>query len=289
MQVQTVTKSAGLTKEVLGKCPVCGTGNIIIHHGNFMCTNHFINADGHPRCSFSLPYDYRGGNITKAIVKELIENGETRYLRMTSHKGSPYLCKLKVIPNKGIVPTYKKLTLNVHCPVCGGMMTSTNRSYCCENKLKKESSCEYEVRHYIANRFIRPEELVNTLKGGTDILDGFRSKTGNFSGYLDMDDEDFHISVNSRVGECPSCGGDMLVGPNGFNCSNYKNGCTFKISREYDGHLLTVAEVRILLVNREVVISGSDAFANIISDRLTIDKIDDGYTINKNRFVSPEE
>lgn len=288
MQVQTQPKCAEPRKEVLGKCPVCKTGNIIVHHGNFICTNHFINADGHPRCSFSLPYDYRGGNITRDIVRELIENGETGFLRMAAHNQSPYLCKLKVIPSSGIVPVYRKLLLNFRCPVCGGQMASTNRSYCCENMLKKESTCDYEVRHYLSSRFIRPHELADALNGGTQVIDGFRSKATNFSGFLDMD-ENFRVTVNSRVGKCPSCGGDMLVGPTGFNCSNYKNGCTFKISREYDGHLLSVAEVRELLTQGEVCISGSDTYANIVSDRLVLARHGDSYTIKKNRFVTPEE
>lgn len=287
MQVLTQPVDVGQKKEVLGKCPVCKTGNIIIHHGTFVCTNHFVNTNKHPRCSFSLSYNYRGGNITRDVVKELIENGETRYLRMSAREGSPYLCKLKIVPGKGIVPVYRKLFVNMQCPVCGGQMTSTNRSYCCENKLKKEKTCEYEVLHYLCNRFIRPYELRDTLEGGTEVLDGFRSKTSNFSGFLDMDD-DFHIMVSSHVGKCPQCGGDILVGPGSFNCSNYKNGCNFKIRREYDGHLLSVGEVRELLDNNKVCISGSDIYANIISDCLTLVKDGDTFTVKKNRFVSPE-
>lgn len=272
-------------KEVLGKCPLCGTGNIIIHHGNFVCTNHFINADGRPRCSFSLPYDFRGGKITKEIVKDLIENGETDFLKMISHKGSPYLCKLKAVPGKSIVPIYQKLLLGLRCPVCGGEMVSTNRSYCCENYLKNPATCHFSVPHIMCKRNIRSHELAGMLEGGTEVLDGFRSATGtSFSGFLDID-ADYHTYVNSRVGKCPACGGDLLVGPGGFNCSNYKNGCEFKISREYDGHLMSVAEVRKLLSDGELVISGSDTFGNIISDRLTIEHDGDKYTINKYRFV----
>lgn len=288
MQQQNLSDFTEHKKEVLGKCPVCKTGNIIIHHGNFICTNHFVNADGHPRCSLSLPYDYRGGNITKEIVKELIEKGETKYIRMVSHKGSPYLSKLKVIPGSGIVTIYRKRYLGIKCPVCGGQVVSTNRSYCCENKLKKDSSCNFEVNHKLCNRIIRPEELADALNGGTKIIDGFYSKSGNFSGYLKMSEES-RLLVTSRVGKCPSCGGDMLVGPSSFNCSNYRQGCTFKISREYDGHLLTAGEVRELLENGEVCVSGSDAFANIISCRLSIVKDGDHYSIKKDRFVSPEE
>ena len=289
MQIQADTQHINHGKEVLGKCPLCGTGNIIIHHGNFVCTNHFINAEGHPRCTFSLPYDFRGGHITKEIVKQLIEKGETDFLKMSSHKGSPYKCKLKAVPGKGLVPIYDKFRLGIHCPICGGGIVSTNRSFCCENYLKNPSTCHFSVPHIMCKRIIRYHELAAMLNGGTDVIDGFRSTTGiSFSGFLDMDSE-YRAFVNCKVGKCPSCGGDVLVGPGAFNCSNYKNGCNFKVAREYDGHLLTVEEGRKLLTDGKLVITGSDTFGNIIYDRLTISHDMGKHTITKNRFVTCSE
>jgi|GEM_PF-143349 len=289
MQIQIQKYNMEHEKEVLGKCPLCGTGNIIIHHGTFVCTNHFINAEGRPRCTFSLPYNFRGGNITKDIVKQLIETGETGFLRMESHKGSPFLCKVKAVPGEGLIPIYDKLHLGARCPVCGGKMISTNRSFSCENYLKNPSTCHFSVPNIMCKRNIRSQEVAAMLNGGTDVLDGFRSAAGtSFSGFLDMD-ANYHTFVNSVVGRCPSCGGEVLVGPGGFNCSNYKKGCEFKAAREYDGHLLSVDEVRQLLREGQLVFKGADSFGNIIYDRLTLSNEKGKYTIKKNRFVKSKE
>ena len=53
-----------------------------------------------------------------------------------------------------------------------------------------------------------------------------------------------------RLGECPRCGRQVIVGKRGYGCSGWRDGCPFVLWREYRGHLLTEDQVRELLQRR---------------------------------------
>lgn len=272
-------------KKILGVCPVCGKGKIMKYHGNYICTEHYTNADGHPRCSFSMPFNYRNGKIDDDVAMQLIDTGETDYIDMMTMKGNPYKAKIIAVPGKGIEIQPLKKELGVSCPRCGGRMLVTRQGYACENELKSEATCNVFVPNKIANRFIYENEAKDYLEGKGKILDGFQSNSKYpFSGFLHMDPEG-HTSVVSKIGKCPNCGGDMLVGLRAFNCSNFKSGCTFNIFREYYGHSLTAKEVKELLEKGEVVINCTDTYGNIFSYRLTIDHESDNTVIKREKFL----
>ncbi|MBN8696261.1 MAG: DNA topoisomerase 3 [Bacteroidetes bacterium] len=66
-------------------------------------------------------------------------------------------------------------------------------------------------------------------------------------------------SANSVL-ECPKCkSGNMLKGKTAFGCSNFKNGCDFKVPFEIMGKKLTDAQIRLLLEKgKTAVIKGFD-------------------------------
>ena len=57
----------------------------------------------------------------------------------------------------------------------------------------------------------------------------------------------------------------MLVGVRAFNCSNFKNGCEFRIWKHYYGHKTTLHEVRELLEHGEMTspFEGYNAHGNV--------------------------
>lgn len=273
-------------KKLIGSCPVCGRGNIIKYHGNYICTEHFTNADGHPRCTFSMPFNYRGSKLDDDIVKRLIETGETDFLEMESRNGNPYMAKIVIVKGKGIDIHPLKKELDVRCPKCGGRMFVTRQGYACENELKLNPTCDMFIGNKIANRFIYENETADFLKGKKVILDGFQSNAKiAFSGFLQRNDNGV-TAIASKVGKCPSCGGDMLVGLRAFNCSNYKKGCTFNVYREYYGHALTADEIHKLLTDGNVDINCTDTYGNIFSYRLSIEKVGDKTVVKKVKFLN---
>lgn len=275
-------------KAIIGKCPVCGKGHVMKYRGNYICTEHFTNADGHKRCSFSLPFNYRGAKIDDKIVKQLVETGETGYMNMKTVNGNPYRAKIVAIPGKGLNVVRQKKALDVRCPKCGGAIFVTQQGFACENELTVEPTCNFFIPNKIANRIIRENEVRDFITGKKEILDGFHSSIGvSFSGFLHMGETGM-TDIVSKVGTCPDCGGDILVGRGGFNCSNYKNGCQFSIFREYYGHPLTASEVTTLLTDGKVEFPCTDVYGNIIYCRLTLVREGDRTMVRKEKFLSEE-
>ncbi|EJW91929.1 hypothetical protein EVA_19964, partial [gut metagenome] len=79
------------------------------------------------------------------------------------------------------------------------------------------------------------------------LLDGFATKEGKtFPSVLELADNGA-INMQSVIGKCPHCGGDIRVGTRAFNCSNYSNQqapCNFSIWRNIGGHQLSLAEAK---------------------------------------------
>lgn len=274
-------------KKLIGKCPVCGRGNIIRYHGNYICTEHFTNADGHRRCSFYIPSEFKGCDIKEETIRQLLERGESDLLEMKTNSNYPYLAKIVVVPEKGIEVHPLKKELGIRCPKCGGRILVTRQGYACENELKAEPTCSFFVGNKIGNRFIRENEVIDYLQGKSVILDGFQSNAGKpFSGALRMNEQGITY-VDFKMGRCPNCGGEILVGHGAFNCSNYKGGkgCTFNIFREYSGHPMTADEVRELLSKGEVKIECTDTYGNKFVYKLLIVKSGGKASIKKVKLL----
>ncbi|EJW96311.1 hypothetical protein EVA_15581, partial [gut metagenome] len=79
------------------------------------------------------------------------------------------------------------------------------------------------------------------------LLDGFATKEGKtFPSVLELADNGA-INMQSVIGKCPHCGGDIRVGTRAFNCSNYSNQqapCNFSIWRNIGGHQLSLTEAK---------------------------------------------
>lgn len=59
--------------------------------------------------------------------------------------------------------------------------------------------------------------------------------------------DDGAVNMQSVIGKCPHCGGEVRVGTRAFNCSNYSNqeaSCSFAIWRNIGGHQLTLEEAK---------------------------------------------
>ena len=99
----------------------------------------------------------------------------------------------------------------------------------------------------IGNRKMSDEEIAELLEHRFILLDGFASKEGKaFPSVLELADNGA-INMQSVIGKCPHCGGDIRVGTRAFNCSNYSNQqapCNFAIWRNIGGHQLSLTEAK---------------------------------------------
>lgn len=230
-----------------GLCPVCGHGHIIKTNRDYVCTNRLRPSSEHGGCRFSIPFHAHGVDITDEMIRQLIKTGATDYMEMSDQKGFPYQGRFIINPGEGYDIESETRPINAVCPNCGGQIIQTRFGYACVNHLAANSLCNFIIPNFICNRYITVTEAEDFCNGHADILDGFLNKQGKwFSAYLTRN-ENGSVELSSIVGKCPVCGGNLLVGPAAFNCSNYKHGCDFKIWRHYYGHKVNLQDAKELL------------------------------------------
>ena len=133
------------------------------------------------------------------------------------------------------------------CPFCGSNVVKTCKGYRCENNTGEHPSCVLNINAIIGNRKMNDGEIAEFLEKRRILLDGFSTKEGKtFPTVLELAD-DGAVNMQSVIGRCPHCGGEVRVGTRAFNCSNYSNQeapCSFAIWRNIGGHQLTLEEAK---------------------------------------------
>ena len=152
-------------------------------------------------------------------------------------------------PKEKPVRSQKRMEKKIigRCPLCGGNVVKTCKGYRCENNIAEQPTCVLNINGIIGNRKMSDEEITELLEHRFILLDGFASKEGKtFPSVLELA-QDGAINMQSVIGKCPHCGGDIRVGTRAFNCSNYSNQqapCNFAIWRNIGGHQLSLTEAR---------------------------------------------
>ncbi len=109
------------------------------------------------------------------------------------------------------------------CPKCGANVVKTCKGYRCENSIGENPTCSLNINGILGNRKMSDEEISELLANRRIMLDGFMSKEGKaFPTMLELADNG-DVLMQSIIGKCPHCGGDIRVGNRAFNCSNSTN------------------------------------------------------------------
>jgi len=229
---------------VIGKCPVCGDGDIIKTDYGYQCNAK--SKSNECKCRFYIYPVQHGIEMDEQLVTELITEGRTRELQMVNKVGQPFIACF-VIKDGKVVIDLKNHYLRGRCPVCGGRVLKTSRGYACENSLLEEQKCNFRISGMVSGRNIQDEDVERLLSGESEIMDGFTSQQGKaFSSSLVIR-EDGTVALDSSVTTCPVCGGRILVSPFAYNCSNYSDPeiqCKFSVWRNICGHSISKEEMK---------------------------------------------
>ena len=194
---------------VVGRCPVCGEGNIIRTEHGYCCDAR--KPAGGKKCGFIIHNRHHGIDFDDELARKLITDGSTEEMTMWNVNGQPFQARFIIVNGKA------------QDPLCG-----------------------FHVPGILANRKITDSEMEDFLAGSAQVLDGFSNNEGKvFSSVLTLA-EDGKVVLDSRIAVCPVCGGDILVSPQAFNCSNYSNPqvkCKFMAWRNIAGHVITKQEM----------------------------------------------
>ena len=234
-------------------------------------------------CYFSIG-TIAGKTLTAANVKQLITDGKTETLRgFKSKAGKKFdacLILTKDEDGKTIISfdfehVEAKKVKDVFCPICGGDIVTTQFGFGCANYKKDvEGSCRFSVGK-MAEKSLTEANVKELLTNGiTGTIRGFKSKAGkkfdarvalnkNEAGEVTGLKFDFNDLEPVKVKDvvCPLCGGDVVVTPFGYGCSNYnkddpEHSCRFMIGQIASVKLKEVHVKQLLTEGKTEVIEG---------------------------------
>ena len=137
-----------------------------------------------------------------------------------------------------------KIHLSSPCPICGERIFMNSHGYQCE--------C------YICNRYIDKKEAEIILGGERIILDGFSTNSGHVFSSIPVLDG-YSIRLDNTVDYISGIG-RIVVGNKSFTDSKQPH--KLRIQRIYNGHRLTISEIKILLNEGTVLIDTLDEEGN---------------------------
>ena len=242
--------------KTIAKCTYCQGGELV---------NKGIDGYRCTRCDkFHVHFAVHGVEMTREMVRKLAEEGHTDIMRFYGFpKRNPFKAQLRLAENGGVELFFPAKYLDVKCPVCGGRIKETDQGWGCENwwNTDPEHKCKVFIPRHLSGRTMTENEVTDFFSGKTNILRGFVAEKQNDNGitkiYYDsiMALKDDKVVFTSKVGRCPSCGGDILIAKNCFRCENCKKGhtegCSFHLPRVFSSHTLTYDDIQQLLTQRK--------------------------------------
>lgn len=136
------------------------------------------------------------------------------------------------------------------CPRCGlAHFVKGKTAWGCANYA---NGCKTVIPFEFAGKRITDSQIKQLLKKHrTSLVKGLTLNSETFDGYICLND-DFNLETERAEEKkliCPKCNsGVVMKGNKAFGCSNYKNGCNFRIPFEVYGKTLTQANVEQLVL-----------------------------------------
>ncbi len=142
------------------------------------------------------------------------------------------------------------------CPACEtGKVVEMQKSYSCSNW--KDQGCKFVIWKEIAKKEITQNYVEQLFKDGkTKVIKGFKNKENKpFDAALAIVNGEVKLNFDQKpLFACPVCeNGNVVETPKAYSCDQWRNtGCKFVIWKEIAKRRITIAEVAVLIKEKEL-------------------------------------
>lgn len=262
------------------QCPACG-GNLVQTGFGYACSNR--NREQEDGCYFAIG-KIADKELSKEQVRLLLNEKKTETIRGFKGKsGKKFDACLQLVQNEedgkwniqfDFENVEVKKVKDVKCPLCDGEIHYKSFGFGCSNyKPDDENSCKFAIGKMAGKALTEAQVKELLTNGRTGTIRGFKSKTGKkFDARVALNKQedgqitglkfDFEDLEPQKVKDvkCPLCGGDIVVTPFGFGCSNYKkdaeDSCRFIIGQIASVKLKEAQVKELLTTGKTDVIKG---------------------------------
>ncbi|MGF7535593.1 DNA topoisomerase III [Bacillus mexicanus] len=245
----TVIFESEESENTVGICPKCNQPIIEFSKG-FACKT--TNRDF---TCFRVWKGILNKTISRNQLNQILKKGETNLIKnFKSKSGKTFDAKLKLKDAydglEFVFPQKEMKELDFTCPKCSGKVYDRGSFIHCETN-SKESPCFSIPKEFFGKKLSLKVIKDLALKGRTDLVEGFKSKTKKttYSAYLIFKNDKVSLEFPERKQvekretdmKCPSCGGGIIEMEKRYGCSNYSStGCKFTVWKNIGGKQMTL-------------------------------------------------
>lgn len=233
-------------RESLGACPECGK-EVIEGTKAFGCSGW---RDG---CAFRIWKSFRNKNITAKQVKDLLSGKDVllKNIPPSAEGKSAYdvILQLKGSTLEWAFPTPEDKSLG-KCPLCGKPVVENKVTYGCSGW---KEGCSFKIFKEFRNRALPPQAIKSILAGKSVLLKDLEKANGGgvYSLYIFLKDgkleSRFPTAEDQSLGSCPRCQNPVVENQWSYSCSSRKEGCAFKLDKEFLGVQISGTQIKKLL------------------------------------------
>ena len=234
-EMKPITQESGYRQ--IGICPKCGK-TLMQGPTMFYCNGYKDKDREGGACRAGGYRERNGAVITAEEFLSMVNDGAEIEKEMTKD-GRRWMQKIKCDPEtlRIIFPTEKKETPYT-CPLCGGKIIETARSYYCENS-RDDEGCGFHIAKTFSKKTVDTDQFVRLFTTGrSGVIDGFYSdKTKkSFSACMVADREKNKVILQFSDPEkptdyvCPVCGKNIIEKGIKYVCEGSLDGsCDFSM------------------------------------------------------------
>ena len=189
-------------RESIGKCPVCGNGDVLEGKKSFFCSGY---KEG---CKFVVWREFCGAAVSAADVRLLLQGKVTKSKKMKSKSGKEFSAGLRLEDGK-VAFAFEKASPLGRCPVCGkGDILEGKKSFFCSGY---KDGCKFSVWKEFCGAAVSAADVKLFLQGKVTKPKKMKSKAGKeFSAALKFENCKVGFVFEKKPGN--SAGGGKAPG-----------------------------------------------------------------------------
>lgn len=262
--------------EEIGTCPKCQSP-LLNQTKVYSCS---ARSNG---CDFAVWKDFRGVSIKPKQLTKLIDGQEIELKNIPGKEGKPSYDLILYIDNgelKTRLPMAEDKSLGP-CPYCGKPVVEGSKGYGCSGW---KNGCKFTIWKSFRKTELTSKNVKALLANKEVLLKDLHSEKGTYDLIVFLKDgilsNRFLTTEEQSLGQCPCCRNPVIESEKFYGCSDWKNGCQFRLTKEFLGQKISAQQMKKLLKNGR-----TDAIENLKGGKTGTFSSSLGYDKEKNRYL----
>lgn len=168
------------------------------------------------------------------------------------------------------------------CPQCGKSLIERDKFYGCKGY---KEGCKFTLPKTFMGGKLTPK-IISNLIDGKEVLVNCSGQYGTYPMYFSLKNNQITTKKPTiedlSLGQCPSCGKEVIDKGKLYGCSGYKSGCKFSLSKTFLGKNITSTQIKKLLTKGETdLIKGLKGSKGNFDSKLVYDAEKNRYSFKK--------